>query len=87
MHSLVAALEQRAREDGGQPAFTWLEQGERAGARLSFTQLDAQARAIGAQLQAVCAAGDRVLLAYPPGLEYVAAFFGCLYAGLIAVPA
>ncbi|HEY2546189.1 MAG TPA: thioester reductase domain-containing protein [Candidatus Acidoferrum sp.] len=32
------------------------------------------------------AAGDRVLLAYPPGLEMICAFFGCVRAGLIPVP-
>ena len=33
------------------------------------------------------AAGERALLLYPPGLEFIAAFFGCLYAGVVAVPA
>jgi acyl-CoA synthetase (AMP-forming)/AMP-acid ligase II/acyl carrier protein len=32
-------------------------------------------------------AGERALLLHPPGLEFVAAFFGCLYAGVVAVPA
>jgi thioester reductase-like protein len=32
------------------------------------------------------AAGDRILLAYPPGLEMICAFFGCVRAGLIPVP-
>ena len=32
------------------------------------------------------AAGDRLLLAYPPGLEMICAFFGCVRAGLIPVP-
>ncbi|MEG3957006.1 AMP-binding protein [Microcoleus sp. herbarium2] len=40
-----------------------------------------------AQLQALGASGKRALLLYPPGLDYIAAFFGCLYAGAIAVPA
>ena len=31
--------------------------------------------------------GGRALLLYPPGLEFIAAFFGCLYAGVVAVPA
>src|SRR3712207_4385484 len=44
-------------------------------------------RAIASQLQALGAAGDRALLLYPPGLDYLAAFFGCLYAGVVAVPA
>jgi amino acid adenylation domain-containing protein len=38
-------------------------------------------------LQRLDAAGERVLLLYPPGLEYIVAFFGCLYAGAVAVPA
>jgi acyl-CoA synthetase (AMP-forming)/AMP-acid ligase II len=54
---------------------------------LSYAQLDSQARAIAARLQAASATGARVLLLYPPGLDYVAAFYGCLYAGVIAVPA
>ena len=32
-------------------------------------------------------AGGRALLLYPPGLEFIVAFFGCLYAGVVAVPA
>jgi acyl-CoA synthetase (AMP-forming)/AMP-acid ligase II/acyl carrier protein len=49
--------------------------------------LDRQARAIAATLQSLGWAGERALLLYPPGLDYIAAFFGCLYAGVIAVPA
>jgi thioester reductase-like protein len=30
--------------------------------------------------------GDRVMLAYPPGLEMICAFFGCVWAGIIPVP-
>ena len=37
-------------------------------------------------LQSHSAGGERVLLLYPTGLEFIAAFFGCLYAGVIAVP-
>lgn len=44
-------------------------------------------RAIGAWLQSRVAAGERALLLYPPGLDYIAGFFGCLYAGVVAVPA
>src|SRR6185295_16929536 len=54
---------------------------------LTYGELDRQARAIAAKLQALGAAGQRVLLLYPPELGYVAAYFGCLYAGAIAVPA
>jgi acyl-CoA synthetase (AMP-forming)/AMP-acid ligase II len=54
---------------------------------LSFSQLDTRARAIASRLQSEPTTGARVLLLYPPGMEYIAAFYGCLYAGVIAVPA
>ena len=47
----------------------------------------ARSRTIAAWLQSRCRPGDRALLLYPPGLDFVAAFFGCLYAGVLAVPA
>src|SRR5262249_59205114 len=54
---------------------------------LTYEQLDAKASSVAAQLLRTCRHGDRVLLLYPSGLEFVAAFLGCLYAGVIAVPA
>lgn len=53
----------------------------------TYAELDQRARAIGARLQAEGHGGERVLLLYPPGLDFVAGFFGCLYAGCVAVPA
>ncbi|MFF7338396.1 amino acid adenylation domain-containing protein [Streptomyces sp. NPDC008163] len=54
---------------------------------LTYAELDARARAIAARLQREVVPGERVLLLYPPGLDYVTAFFGCLYANAVAVPA
>src|SRR3990172_8369425 len=54
---------------------------------LTYAELDRQARAIGAWLESFNARGERALLLYPSGLEFIAAFFGCMYAGVIAVPA
>ncbi|MEV4603146.1 amino acid adenylation domain-containing protein [Amycolatopsis sp. NPDC049253] len=62
------------------------EDGGRAGL-LTYAGLDARARAIGARLAELGLAGRPVLLLFPAGLDYVSAFFGCLYAGVIAVPA
>jgi len=84
--SLVHLLRRRAALDGARDAFTFLTDGEQAAERLRFADLDLRARAIGAELQKRGAAGARCLLLYPPGLDYVAAFFGTLYAGAIAVP-
>ncbi|MEV0263474.1 fatty acyl-AMP ligase [Streptomyces sp. NPDC050617] len=52
----------------------------------SYAALDAETRKVAAWLQTHCAAGDRVLLLYPEGLHFTAAFLGCLYAGMVAVP-
>jgi acyl-CoA synthetase (AMP-forming)/AMP-acid ligase II/acyl carrier protein len=54
---------------------------------ISFGELDRRAKAIAARLQLELRAGDRALLVYPAGLEFISAFFGCLYAGVVAVPA
>jgi 8-amino-7-oxononanoate synthase len=53
---------------------------------MTFGGLDERARAIAARLQGMRLAGERIVLAYPPGLEFIAAFFGVLYAGCVAVP-
>ncbi len=68
-------------------AVRFLTDGEDAEESFSYRELDARARAIAVELQRFTRPGDRALLLYPPGLEYVAGFFGCLYAGVIAVPA
>lgn len=68
-------------------AYIFLQKGEIEEARVTYAELDRQTRAIGALLQARGAEGKPVLLLHPPGLAYVAAFFGCLYARAVAVPA
>ena len=85
--SLVALLRRRAIEQPGRVAYTFLSDGSDGETHLSYDELDQKARSIAAYLQSFNAAGERVLLLYPPGLDYIAAFFGCLYAGAIAVPA
>jgi acyl-CoA synthetase (AMP-forming)/AMP-acid ligase II/acyl carrier protein len=54
---------------------------------ITFADLHRRAAAIAARLQLELRPGDRALLVYPAGLEFISAFFGCLYAGLVAVPA
>jgi acyl-CoA synthetase (AMP-forming)/AMP-acid ligase II len=85
--TLVDILSDRATTQPNRLAYTFLVDGEQDEVCLTYQVLDQQARAIAAYLQSCCVPGDRVLLLYPSGLEYVAAFFGCLYAGVIAVPA
>ncbi len=53
----------------------------------TYADLDRHARQIGVWLSQHAEVGDRALLVYQPGLEFSAAFFGCLYAGVLPVPA
>lgn len=54
---------------------------------LSYGELDQHAREIASHLLQTLEPGDRALLVYPAGLEFVTAFLGCQYAGIVAVPA
>jgi acyl-CoA synthetase (AMP-forming)/AMP-acid ligase II len=83
---LAAMLASRAARQPDMRAFVFLEDGEAEGPSLTFAELDRQAQAIAARLRAHAEPGDRAMLLYAPGLDYVAAFWGCLYAGLAAVP-
>ncbi len=67
-------------------AYVYLKDGEVETGTLTYQALDQTARAIAVQLHKHVRPGDRVLLAYPPGLDFITAFFGCLYGGVIAVP-
>jgi acyl-CoA synthetase (AMP-forming)/AMP-acid ligase II len=83
---LIRVLRRHADERPRQPACVHLLDGEAEHANLTYSQLDRRARAIAARLQDMGLAGQSVLLVYPPGLDFISAFFGCLYAGCVAVP-
>lgn len=85
--TLAQALQQRAAHTPDQLALRFLADDPQAGQVLSYGDLDLRARTIAAALQANARVGDRAVLLFPSGPDYVAAFFGCLYAGVIAVPA
>ncbi len=83
--SLVELLRQRAREQPEKEAYTFLVDGveER---RLTYAELDTLSRRVAARLLRSAEPGDRALLLYPPDLDFVVAFFACLYSGVVAVP-
>ncbi|MEA3440621.1 MAG: fatty acyl-AMP ligase [Chloroflexota bacterium] len=85
--TLVDLLRLRANKDPDRSVFIFLKDGEEEEERITYRELDHWARIIAARLQRLNGKGERALLLYPPGLEYIATFFGCLYAGVIAVPA
>ncbi len=84
--TLLEILEWQAAVRSDLPVFTF-ETEDDARQSLSFGELARRAKAIAARLQAVVGPEDRVLLVFPPGLDFVTAFFGCVAAGALAVPA
>ena len=85
--TIVDLLRQRAAYKPHDRAFTFLVDGEHEELNITYAQLDRKARAVGAWLMDQGMVGKRVLLLYPSGLDFIAAFMGCLYGGAIAVPA
>jgi acyl-CoA synthetase (AMP-forming)/AMP-acid ligase II len=85
--SLVELLRFRAAAQPDECAYTFLEDGERRRASVTYAELESRARAIAGYLQPRIRPGSRVLLLYPPGLDFIGAFFACLFADVVAVPA
>ncbi|MES2355688.1 MAG: fatty acyl-AMP ligase [Pseudomonadota bacterium] len=85
-NSFIDVLESHVDRISGRQAYIFLEDGEAIAETISYAYLAHRARAVTAQLQQYCRPGDRVLLLYPSCIDYMVAFFACLYAGVIAVP-
>ena len=87
--TLLDLVRERAGELGDQVVYRYLASGDVEGRieTLTYAELELRARAIGAMLADAGASGQRVLLLYPSGLEFITAFMGCLFAGAVAVPA
>jgi amino acid adenylation domain-containing protein len=86
LHTLLDLARWRAECRPNDLAYTFLVDGDREEINLTYGELDRRARAIAATLVEQGAVGERALLIYEPGLDYIAAFFGCIYASVIAVP-
>jgi acyl-CoA synthetase (AMP-forming)/AMP-acid ligase II len=84
--SVVALLARRAAEQGDDRAYVFVSDRGTEEAALTFRQLHDVSRALAARLTAAAQRGDRAILVFPPGIEFMVAFFGCLMAGVIAVP-
>jgi 8-amino-7-oxononanoate synthase len=87
VQTLVDLLDYRAGQQPDHIVFRFISSDGREEGSLSFAQLQRRARTIAVHLAEHLVPGDRVVLLVPPGLDYVAAFFGCLCAGAVAVPA
>jgi acyl-CoA synthetase (AMP-forming)/AMP-acid ligase II len=84
--SLIELLDAQADRQTDKVAYRFLRDGELDEEGLSYGELEERSRAIGARLQERMPVGERVLLIFPAGLEFVCGFFACLRAGMVAVP-
>ncbi|EGJ32724.1 MULTISPECIES: fatty acyl-AMP ligase [Moorena] len=85
--TLIDLLQYRSHYQSARKAYSFLQNGEKEVNSLSYKELDEKARAIAVELQKQVDRNERALLLYPQGLEFIAALFGCLYAGVVAIPA
>lgn len=88
---LIDMLEQGATQYPHKSAYIFLHYAEAASIApheqpISYSELAMQAKALAAILQSQAQPGERALLVYQPGIEFIVAFFACLYAGILAVP-
>ncbi|QKG83774.1 amino acid adenylation domain-containing protein [Kroppenstedtia pulmonis] len=84
--TLVDALRENASSMPDHRAYSFLVDGEQDRMDITSAELDARSKAIAAALQGCVANSERALLLFPPGLDFVVSFYGCLYAGVCAVP-
>ncbi|MFO0053702.1 MAG: fatty acyl-AMP ligase [Dolichospermum sp.] len=87
MLNLISILNQRASQTPNQLAYIFLKNRENQEQNITYQQLSQNSKNIAIKLQSLIPKGSRALLLYPQGLEFINAFLGCLYAGIIAVPA
>lgn len=84
--TLIGLLRDRAATQPDDRAYTFLEDGERLGGSMTWGQLERRSRAIAAAIMRRVEPGARVLVMFPPSLDFVPAFFATLHAGAVAVP-
>jgi acyl-CoA synthetase (AMP-forming)/AMP-acid ligase II len=86
-YTLPEILRMRAEHTPGETAFIFLKDGEDEEEKVTYKELDHAAQTIANSLIRKNLQGERALMLFPPGLEFVKALYGCFYAGVIAVPA
>ncbi|TDF41774.1 amino acid adenylation domain-containing protein [Alteromonadaceae bacterium M269] len=85
--TMIDLIESQANLLPNKTVYEYLKDGEVLDDSLSFSELHRKVKCLAGRIQNSCEQGDRVLLLYPSSLDYIVAFFACIYAGCIAVPA
>lgn len=84
--TLPQLLRERADSDPDKKAYVFLNDSGVETVTLTYGELHWQATEVAWRLLSCCRPGDRALLVFPQGPDFIVAYFGCLYAGVVAVP-
>ncbi|MCF8228335.1 MAG: AMP-binding protein [Bacteroidales bacterium] len=85
-YSLTDVLKIRAEKEPQKTAYIFLKDGEDEEERITYGELYQSALTIAGKIRKNSKEGERALMLYPPGLEFVKALFGSFFANIIAVP-
>jgi acyl-CoA synthetase (AMP-forming)/AMP-acid ligase II len=83
---LPEILQSRAALESAKKAYIFLNEDGEEKTTLTYGELHSRALAVAGRLSQRCQPGERALLLFPQGLDFIVAYFGCLYAQVIAVP-
>ena len=81
--TILHAIATHARERGDAGAYVELDDDGQERLALDFAQLHERVEATAAGIAATVAPGDRVLLLYPPGIDYAVGVLACMRAGAV----
>ena len=84
--TIVNSMQEHALQKPDEIAFRYINSIDDDGETLSYLELYNESRAVANFIKGIAEPGSCILLFFPPGIEYVKAFYGCLMAGMIAVP-
>lgn len=84
--NIAGLLESVAKKYPNRNAYTFILDVDLNTSSITYSELATKVKSIATELRKKVKKGERVLLIYPPGIELIAAFYACLYAGIIAVP-
>ncbi len=86
IHTLTDCIDSFCQTKPDDWAYIFYSNPKNAPDRISYQQLQQQSQQLAQHIIALTNPGDRVVLLYPSGLDFIIAFYACWYAGAIAVP-
>jgi len=84
---IIRLFERNCQNHAEKVIYYYLEDGLNETSRITFREMNSRAKAIAAALQGKYKKGDRALMLFPTGIEFIVSLFGCFYSGIIGVPA